>query len=182
VTSPPRRLGTGSRGPPPCPGCGSSLAPEEAGTLRALRCGGCRGLWVDRATFERLCAAPPAGAGAGRKALPGRRVPPRPPEDIRYRKCPECRDVMNRINFGRVSGVVVDVCRAHGAFLDAGELSQIRAFLAAGGAARHAAARDLALEEVRLRARRRPPAQLEPTGLDLGAGGELLDLATLLWP
>ena len=40
---------------------------------------------------------------------------------------------MNRINFGRMSGTVVDVCRAHGTFLDPGELHQIVDFIAEGG-------------------------------------------------
>ena len=30
--------------------------------------------------------------------------------------------MMNRMNFGRLSGTVVDVCSGHGTFLDAGEL------------------------------------------------------------
>jgi hypothetical protein len=28
--------------------------------------------------------------------------------------------MMNRVNFGRLSGTVVDVCRGHGTYLDAG--------------------------------------------------------------
>ena len=34
----------------------------------------------------------------------------------------------------RFSGVIVDVCRFHGVFLDASELEQIQIFLATGGA------------------------------------------------
>ena len=40
---------------------------------------------------------------------------------------------MNRINFGRVSGTVIDVCRGHGTFLDAGELHAIASFIMDGG-------------------------------------------------
>jgi hypothetical protein len=44
---------------------------------------------------------------------------------------------MNRSNFGRVSGVIIDVCRAHGAWCDRGELGAIRRFLRDGGLQRY---------------------------------------------
>jgi len=37
---------------------------------------------------------------------------------------------MNRINFGRTSGVIVDVCKKHGTWFDGGELTQVIAFAA----------------------------------------------------
>jgi Zn-finger nucleic acid-binding protein len=40
---------------------------------------------------------------------------------------------MNRVNFGRVSGVIVDVCKMHGTWFDAGELTAVFAFAANGG-------------------------------------------------
>jgi len=40
---------------------------------------------------------------------------------------------MNRVNFGRVSGTVIDLCRGHGAFLDSGELHAIATFIMEGG-------------------------------------------------
>ena len=50
-----------------------------------------------------------------------------------YVKCPECNTVMNRVNFGRRSGVIVDVCRGHGTWFDADELPKIVAFVMKGG-------------------------------------------------
>jgi len=52
---------------------------------------------------------------------------------VRYVKCPVCRTVMNRKVFGTRSGVVVDRCRAHGIWLDAGELGQLLRWMKAGG-------------------------------------------------
>jgi hypothetical protein len=52
---------------------------------------------------------------------------------VRYRPCLRCGKMMNRVNFGRISGAVVDVCRGHGTFLDAGELHQIVSFIQQGG-------------------------------------------------
>jgi Zn-finger nucleic acid-binding protein len=40
---------------------------------------------------------------------------------------------MNRSVFGRVSGVIVDVCKNHGVWFDGGELSEVLLFLESGG-------------------------------------------------
>jgi Zn-finger nucleic acid-binding protein len=40
---------------------------------------------------------------------------------------------MNRSNYGSVSGVLVDVCSAHGVWMDAGELERISEWVASGG-------------------------------------------------
>jgi Zn-finger nucleic acid-binding protein len=50
-----------------------------------------------------------------------------------YRKCPVCSKMMNRVNFGKRSGVVIDRCRDHGIFLDATELRQLMEWKKAGG-------------------------------------------------
>lgn len=54
-------------------------------------------------------------------------------DEVRYLPCPLCHATMNRANFGKVSGVIVDVCRKHGTWFDAGELTRIVAFVAGGG-------------------------------------------------
>ena len=61
---------------------------------------------------------------------------------------------MNRLNFGRLSGTVVDVCKGHGTFLDAGELHLIVSFIQGGGLerARPRQLEDLKEEEQRVRA------------------------------
>jgi Zn-finger nucleic acid-binding protein len=41
--------------------------------------------------------------------------------------------MMNRVNFGRVSGIVVDLCKGHGVWFDANELQGILTFVAHGG-------------------------------------------------
>jgi len=52
---------------------------------------------------------------------------------VTYIKCPVCQKLMNRINFGSQSGVIVDKCRDHGVWLDGGELRQILEWVKAGG-------------------------------------------------
>jgi len=65
---------------------------------------------------------------------------------------------MHRRNFGRSSGVIVDVCAVHGLWFDRGELPRVLAFVAGGGLERAEARRR---EEERLagvRARSTGPA------------------------
>lgn len=52
---------------------------------------------------------------------------------VRYIKCPDCGKMMNRVAFGFRSGVVVDQCKAHGVWLDNGELIQLMEWKRAGG-------------------------------------------------
>lgn len=52
---------------------------------------------------------------------------------VSYRACPVCGKLMNRENYGKFSGVIVDRCRIHGVYLDAGELQLIQRWVAAGG-------------------------------------------------
>lgn len=51
---------------------------------------------------------------------------------MRYLRCPVCNEVMSRVNFARVSGVILDVCRPHGAWFDAGQLRAVRRFVRGG--------------------------------------------------
>ena len=59
-------------------------------------------------------------------------TPPSEPT-VRYARCPSCADIMTRMNFGRSSGIVVDVCRAHGTWFDRGELESALQFVRDGG-------------------------------------------------
>ncbi|HLO25660.1 MAG TPA: zf-TFIIB domain-containing protein, partial [Geobacteraceae bacterium] len=52
---------------------------------------------------------------------------------VRYIKCPECGVLMNRVNFGSMSGVVVDQCKEHGMWLDNGELVHLMEWKKTGG-------------------------------------------------
>jgi Zn-finger nucleic acid-binding protein len=60
---------------------------------------------------------------------------------------------MNRINFARCSGVVVDVCKHHGTWFDRDELSAIVEFIRGGGmnSARAKERIEIAEERERLR-------------------------------
>ena len=52
---------------------------------------------------------------------------------VRYIKCPECGELMNRVNYGAMSGVVIDQCKEHGVWLDNGELVHLMEWKKANG-------------------------------------------------
>ena len=50
-----------------------------------------------------------------------------------YVKCPECSTVMNRTNFAKRSGIIIDSCKGHGTWFDSDELPRIVEFVMNGG-------------------------------------------------
>jgi Zn-finger nucleic acid-binding protein len=104
------------------------------------QCDSCGGVYVDAAVLERVIAdrrAPSAADAAG--------LAPRPAADAGaagayapqpgpvYVRCPDCDGLMTRRNFGRSSGVLIDVCPPHGTWFDANELPRVIAFVRDGG-------------------------------------------------
>jgi Zn-finger nucleic acid-binding protein len=130
-----------------CPGCDEALHRVDLAATVLLECSACDGVWIEAEVFERLCTDREAQAAVLHRLAPGRQTAQRP---VRYRPCVQCGKMMNRVNFGKVSGTVVDVCRGHGTFLDAGELHQIVEFIHGGGLER---ARERQIEELRERER-----------------------------
>jgi Zn-finger nucleic acid-binding protein len=116
----------------PCPRCGGRLAEASYHDCTALDCRTCGGLFLDRSTIDRMSTE------EGREirlAFPRR---PRAPEPtpVRYIHCPTCDKLMNRKIFAKVSGVIVDVCKDHGVWFDAGEVNAVIEFVEKGGLAR----------------------------------------------
>ena len=118
-----------------CPGCGATMELHLVGhqQIPVDVCPACQGMWLDTGELGALLTRPVTmrsdlPAIRRRVAALGHR-----PDAVVYRRCPLCGASMHRRNFGRVSGVVVDECGGHGAFLDAGELEAIQRFVDAGG-------------------------------------------------
>jgi Zn-finger nucleic acid-binding protein len=131
----------------PCPRCdkplsvfGGTLPDELEKTLPLHECTGCGGVFVSQKTLDAIVARespPPEASAHVRSQNPSLRHP----DTVRYVKCPLCHVLMNRVNFGKRSGVIVDVCKAHGVWFDKGELTEAIEFVAQGGleeAKRHA--------------------------------------------
>jgi Zn-finger nucleic acid-binding protein len=133
-----------------CPACRGAMRWITVGDLDLLECEGCDGTWIEADAFERLCASQVSQA-AVLHGDPARRQSAVSPQPTTYRPCLRCGTMMNRLNFGRRSGTVVDVCRGHGTFLDRGELHQVVRFIQDGGLDR---ARRAEIEELREEQRR----------------------------
>jgi len=128
----------------PCPSCRGKMRDVQLGDTALLECARCHAVWVDAATFEHICASKESQAAVLHQWSAS--APPRPDMEVRYRKCVACGTMMNRLNFGRLSGTIVDVCKGHGTFLDAGELHAIVRFIQGGGLDR---ARQRQIEDLR---------------------------------
>ena len=121
----------------PCPACrNATLSPRSLGGIWVEECASCLGLWAPGDIMDRLIEhmrSHVAQSGAAPSDLTQRTLRSKWDPQIAYRKCPECGVLMQRKNFGRRSGVVVDWCGSHGTWLDANELEDIANFVAAGG-------------------------------------------------
>ena len=157
----------------------------EIGSTNVSECEQCLGLWLEVAAFEKICAdreqqsavlgaASPAPGGAGREA-----------SKVNYVPCPQCSQLMNRINFAHCSGVIVDVCKGHGTWFDRDELSRIVEFIRGGGLeeSRQREKEDIKEERLKLLEQQRTEARRSLlTGRDvddhrlpaIGAAGGLL--------
>ncbi len=120
-----------------CPACGVRLAARAVADTPLHECPECSGLWVPGDRFDELVRrAAERGAAGGRVgAAQAPRVTGANParQSVQYRKCPACQSFMQRRNFQKTSGVIIDRCREHGTWLDADELERIAGFLLSGG-------------------------------------------------
>lgn len=130
-----------------CPRCRVRLEVALIERFHVRPCKRCDGLWIDNETFEDVCASNERQA-AVLLWMESVARPSKPPE-IRYVPCPDCGELMNRMNFGKSSGVIVDFCRKHGVWTDAFELPKIIEFIRKGGLERQREKEKLALDEKR---------------------------------
>jgi Zn-finger nucleic acid-binding protein len=128
-----------------CPACKHALEPFRGGPGQLLDCGRCGGQFVEHALLRELLE---------RREVLGSAVPHHTRREnpltqpVRYVPCPACQNFMNRRNFGKTSGIIVDMCHQHGTWFDAGELPRVLAFVQSGGLER---AKGLVRDERRVR-------------------------------
>ncbi|MFO0553787.1 MAG: zf-TFIIB domain-containing protein [Polyangiaceae bacterium] len=115
-----------------CPRCTGALRELAVEGALVLDCAACGGVFVGNDVLAKLES--PEGH-ALRVAFPER---PRTPESgaVHYLKCPRCSQLMNRTDFVRGSGIVVDVCKSDGVWFDAGEVNAVIALVERGDVAR----------------------------------------------
>lgn len=123
-----------------CPRCQIPMSLCDVPGASFVECTSCGGVWLDEALFEEAVQdreresaiasffAEPGEQGARSEDIRGPTM-----AEVRYLKCPVCAKIMNRRNFARASGIIVDRCADHGYWLDAHEMEAILAFVASGG-------------------------------------------------
>jgi Zn-finger nucleic acid-binding protein len=122
-----------------CPSCRGDMHWFRIGEVDLLECASCDGTWIEAPAFDRLCTDRERQAALARQAIELKDAgdpPATAPAPVKYRPCPQCGKMMNRQNFGRLSGTIVDTCSGHGTFLDRGELHQVVKFILDGGFSR----------------------------------------------
>ncbi len=124
--------------PRTCPRCDTRLKSIDLklnGTFLIERCDQCLGLFFDPGELEALLEATVSNVflidRIGLDGINLRRQPDQYP--VSYIKCPVCSNLMNRVNFGARSGVIIDRCKAHGVWLDGGELRHLMEWMKMGG-------------------------------------------------
>ncbi len=122
-----------------CPCCETWMAVREVGGLLVQECTKCLGLWAPDDVFDALVDR--ATTAARERGAEGAGAAPRvdggnpASSQVEYRRCPTCDALMNRRNFRKRSGVIIDRCHEHGTWLDAHELERIAGFVLSGRAA-----------------------------------------------
>jgi len=161
-----------------CPRCQVPMRGKQIGEFSVSECPDCGGFFIPHETFEMM------QDNSSRVIFSGQGVhkhEAQPEQSVRYVRCPVCLKMMNRQNFARISGVIVDICQGHGIWFDFGEVEKIMDFIARGGLqqAKRADLERLKAEESIGRIRAIPTGPTEnrygARGNSYAAGGELLD-------
>ena len=158
-----------------CPRCQVEMQSVVIGQESVLECGTCFGLWLDVPSFEKICADREQQAAVLGTALHAPEGNVRTGSPVQYVPCPECSQLMNRINFAHCSGVILDLCKKHGIWFDQDELSRIVEFIRAGGLEASRSKEKAELEEVRGKLRQE---QLR-TDINNSAASRLADSETI---
>jgi len=124
--------------PRSCPRCGTVTESVNVGRRQRFfieQCARCHGLFFDLNELQALLDDTVAPTYEINLPLLSalQKESPAATRDVTYVSCPVCGKMMNRVNFGRRSGVVVDCCRNHGVWLDGGELRRLMEWKKAGG-------------------------------------------------
>ncbi len=179
----PAKMATESNRKFPCPRCTTDkhkvipLERKKIGTHTIDSCSQCSGVWLDHTILDKLLAQ--GNAQKSSQAVLGKspaRVHDLPRHKVRYLSCPECEQLMNRRNFARKSGIIVDECSAHGIWFDRQELAAAIQFVRASPEAvehRFETPAEIRIQAAQARHKTEPADRNKPFEI---TGGDLLDL------
>jgi Zn-finger nucleic acid-binding protein/ribosomal protein L40E len=130
----PQAISTETESKLPCPRCVVTLHCRRLEEIDFYECPQCCGLWLENEAFRQISRLKVKEYESN--PLPEKSAAVQKLDPVVYLRCPVCRNLMNRTNFGRRSGVIIDRCTDHGLWLDEAELERIARFIAQGGLAR----------------------------------------------
>ncbi len=113
-----------------CPRCNIPMRAKEIGEFHLIGCDKCAGVFVPHDVFEMMQEKRDSVVFSAIAPSKGQ-IPVE--SNAGYVRCPVCKQMINRVNFAKISGVIVDVCREHGIWFDGGEIEKIMDFVAHGG-------------------------------------------------
>ena len=117
-----------------CPRCKVKLNRLQIERVNLRECRRCEGWWADVETFENVCAERESQAAVLSLISTAHRLAENKiAVKVSYVPCPDCKQLMNRRNFARSSGVIIDLCKHHGVWFDREELPEIIEFIRKGG-------------------------------------------------
>lgn len=135
----------------PCPRCDAGLGGTELAGVRMDLCDRCSGTFVSADTLRDVVEQPLV-LDELRAMLP-REANAWAERGRVYVKCPVCETLMNRRQYASGARVVIDWCKHHGVWFDAGELGRVLDFVADGGLVRATARAQAAAREQQQRSR-----------------------------
>lgn len=137
---PAQALPDGNASPRHCPRCRGGgkvqLESQLVSEVMLDACPDCCGVFLDSDLLERILAErryQGSGAGSDGSTATTAAPPGNPTQGPFYVKCPDCAQNMARRVFAPRAGVIVDVCRHHGTWLDPDELDHLVHFVQSGG-------------------------------------------------
>jgi Zn-finger nucleic acid-binding protein len=157
------------------------------GDVTVDECPSCIGVFIDADAISRIMAERQRSRA---EAICGVYADSKRPAALNpgrmYIKCPQCATIMNRKQFARGAAVIVDVCRGHGSWFDAGELPVIIQFVMNGGLERAEKAEIADQREAARKARSdavyaQMQANRTGTSTQTYQGTALADLFTAIW-
>jgi Zn-finger nucleic acid-binding protein len=122
----------------PCPACGGNQKLQERllgdKKIPFSECSRCAGMWLEWEAFQIACQSSLNRSPMQLSALKPKKNN-HPQTGRIYRQCPHCSEVMNRVNYARYSGIIIDACvvNNHGLWFDFDELPSVLSWLHQGG-------------------------------------------------
>lgn len=112
-----------------CPRCSANLAPLTIEGQDALACPANHGIWIAQERLDAIAEDDDEhSTGSEERAWAASDHDPDTLFTEKFRACPVCAKTLHKDVWKYGSGVVIDTCGEHGAWVDSGELDRMEAW------------------------------------------------------